>query len=92
MLDVADADFLKQLMIKDFASFRNRRTVLDEQDAFNANMFQLRDDHWKHVRQVLTPTFTSGKLKQVKVLLIIVHVVMHYCIRNTYMRMYCSGF
>ena len=25
----------------------------------------LRDDHWKHVRSTLTPTFSTGKLRRV---------------------------
>jgi hypothetical protein len=25
----------------------------------------LQDDHWKHVRNTLTPTFSSGKLRKV---------------------------
>ena len=29
------------------------------------NLLQLRDDHWKHVRAQLSPTFSSGKLKKV---------------------------
>ena len=29
------------------------------------NLLQLRDDHWKHVRGQLSPTFSSGKLKKV---------------------------
>ena len=28
-------------------------------------VFALKDDHWKHVRSILTPTFSSGKLRKV---------------------------
>ena len=28
-------------------------------------ILNLQDAHWKHVRNEMTPTFTSGKLKQV---------------------------
>lgn len=67
MLDVADAEFLKEILIREFPSFNNRKVLLDEQDAFGENLFSLRDDHWKHVHSILAPTFTSGKLKQVNV-------------------------
>ncbi|XP_067950041.1 lithocholate 6-beta-hydroxylase-like isoform X2 [Watersipora subatra] len=65
VLNVADPEFLRLAMIKDFSSMENR------QDSFFGNtldcfLTSLTDDHWKHVRACISPTFTSGKLKQLK--------------------------
>ena len=65
VLEVADAEFLRHVMIKDFTSFTNRRKVLDLDTKLTSSLLTIKDDHWKHVRSLLTPTFTSGKLKQV---------------------------
>ncbi|KAF6029389.1 CYP3A4 [Bugula neritina] len=64
VLDVADVEFVKEVTIKEFSSFMNRRTLIDE-DSITANhVGEITSDHWKHIRTLLTPTFTSGKLKQ----------------------------
>ncbi|XP_067931668.1 cytochrome P450 3A16-like [Watersipora subatra] len=65
VLNVADPEFLRLAMVKDFTSMPNR------QDAFFGTLFDqfmtsLTDDHWRHVRASLSPTFTSGKLKMLK--------------------------
>lgn len=44
--------------------------ILQPQEAFkfkpwSGNLLALRGDHWKHVRGILSPTFSSGKLKKV---------------------------
>ena len=61
----SDPKFIKSVMIKDSASFVNRRTLdgllLDPFDKF---MTVLKDDEWKNVRSIVTSTFTSGKLKE----------------------------
>ncbi|XP_067946118.1 cytochrome P450 3A11-like [Watersipora subatra] len=64
VIDVADAEFAKQVCIKEFSSFTNRRDPLQRDDDMGASLLLIKDDHWKHVRSTLTPTFTSGKLKQ----------------------------
>ena len=35
------------------------------EDPFDKMMTIITGDHWKHVRNLCTPTFTSGKLKRV---------------------------
>jgi len=63
VLQVVDADVVKE--IKEFASFTNKRNVINEKSFITSHITALKDDHWKHVRSTITPTFTSGKLKQV---------------------------
>ena len=66
ILEVTDVDFIKEVTVKQFNSFRNRRLVWRGDESIMAsNLVRLRDDQWKHTRSILTPTFTSGKLKQV---------------------------
>nr|UOU03277.1 cytochrome P450 3044A1/2 [Brachionus rubens] len=59
-----DIKFIKNVMIKDFNYFVNRRTfdslLIEPIDKF---ITVLKDDEWKNVRAIITTTFTSGKLK-----------------------------
>ena len=63
-LVVADPELLKQIMVKDFPTFRNRFQIqLAPTKTFNLNVLNARDDTWKRIRNTLTPTFSAGKLK-----------------------------
>ncbi|KAF6035233.1 CYP3A131 [Bugula neritina] len=64
VLKVADAEFVKEVTIKEFSSFMNRRPVVEEDSISDNSIVSTTSDHWKHVRTILAPTFTSGKLKQ----------------------------
>nr|APA31878.1 cytochrome p450 01657 [Brachionus plicatilis] len=59
-----DIKFIKNVMIKDFNCFVNRRTfdslTVEPTDKF---MTILKDEEWKNVRAIVTTAFTSGKLK-----------------------------
>ncbi|CAG2109661.1 unnamed protein product [Medioppia subpectinata] len=61
-LSVADPALIKQILVKDFHKFHNRGvTRVDE--GMNTNLFSSRDEHWKRIRAIASPTFTSHKLK-----------------------------
>ena len=56
-------------MIKDFDHFKNR-ALFDPKNLnkevnkhFSNFLFNLEDDKWKSMRNMLTPIFTSGKIK-----------------------------
>ncbi|CAG2180700.1 unnamed protein product, partial [Oppiella nova] len=63
-LTVADPELIKQILVKDFHSFRNRRTPASRHSVFSKIMFNARDDDWKRVRAIASSTFTSGKMKK----------------------------
>ena len=39
----------------------------------------LKDEHWKHVRNNMTPTFTTGKLRRVRLYIIILCLLLIMC-------------
>lgn len=44
---------------------------------FDAVLTRLTGDHWKHVRNTLSPTFSSGKLKRVCTLTVLEILLAH---------------
>ncbi|CAG2182707.1 unnamed protein product, partial [Oppiella nova] len=65
-LTVADPALIKQILVKDFNAFRNR-SLSPGQDGLN--MFRARDNSWKRVRAIVSPTFTSGKMRKMYALI-----------------------
>ena len=63
-LVVSDPEMLKQIMVKDFASFRNRLNPIKPRPPLDMNVLNARDDIWKRIRTTLTPSFTAAKMKQ----------------------------
>jgi cytochrome P450 family 3 subfamily A len=66
-LIIADVELLKQILVKDFNNFTNRRIVggnfIEESSLMARILNLLKDDEWKNVRSTITPAFTSGKMK-----------------------------
>lgn len=65
-LMVYDVDFMKEAFTKNYHAFTNRR-VMRFGGPSDVSILNLTDDHWKYVRSALSPTFTQGKLKMVKI-------------------------
>lgn len=55
---------LKQITIKHFDSFTNRRRPATWKAIRYRALTYMRDDEWKNLRKILAPTFTSNKLKK----------------------------
>ncbi|KFQ25408.1 Cytochrome P450 3A21, partial [Merops nubicus] len=61
---VLDPQIIKSVLVKDcYSTFTNRRHV-DLAGVLNDAVSLAEDEQWKRIRTVLSPTFTSGKLKE----------------------------
>ncbi|XP_014788122.1 cytochrome P450 3A8 [Octopus bimaculoides] len=66
---VSDPDIIKQICVSEFSSFINRFNFLPP-DEFSENFLNsLKDDRWKYVRSVLSPAFSSKRMKQMSILI-----------------------
>ncbi|NWT00175.1 CP3A9 protein, partial [Mionectes macconnelli] len=64
VLAVTDPQIIKSVLVKDcYSAFTNRRHV-DLAGMLSNAISLAEDEQWKRLRTVLSPTFTSGKLKE----------------------------
>ncbi|XP_069937065.1 cytochrome P450 9e2-like isoform X1 [Cherax quadricarinatus] len=64
VLMIGDPDLLKNIFVKDFDHFVDRRRILAEDGSIlNEMLSNKTGDEWKTLRDILTPTFTSGKMR-----------------------------
>ncbi|XP_054158298.1 cytochrome P450 3A56-like [Oppia nitens] len=65
ILYLSDPDLIRDVLVKDFNVFNNRRDTTTGVDPIVDNMMDLlRDERWKTVRSIVTPTFSTGKLRK----------------------------
>lgn len=63
-LNISDVDLIKQVMIKDFHLFVNRREFNYLDKVWSLNIFFAANEDWKRIRSITSPAFTSGKLRR----------------------------
>ncbi|XP_076680473.1 cytochrome P450 9e2-like isoform X3 [Andrena cerasifolii] len=65
MIMVRDVELAREIMVKHFEHFQDHRGFQngDTDIVFSKNLVALRGERWKEVRNVLTPVFTSSKMK-----------------------------
>ncbi|GFY67564.1 cytochrome P450 3A21 [Trichonephila inaurata madagascariensis] len=64
LLSIGDPALLKNILVKDFPAFSSRRNLVTGDKVIDNMVSTLRGDDWKRVRSIITPTFTTGKLKR----------------------------
>ncbi|XP_026479926.1 cytochrome P450 6k1-like [Ctenocephalides felis] len=70
LLMLIDEELVRTVLIKDFDYFCDRPTLDLRDDNYLRHMLiSLKGTHWKKVRSVMTPTFSSGKIRAMTELL-----------------------
>ncbi|XP_019616693.1 PREDICTED: cytochrome P450 3A24-like [Branchiostoma belcheri] len=64
ILLVGDLELVKDITVKEANTFTNRRTFEGQGELLSNGISNLEDADWKRVRSAISPTFSSGKLKQ----------------------------
>ncbi|GFU22126.1 cytochrome P450 3A1, partial [Nephila pilipes] len=64
LLSVADLKLVREILVKEFPSFSNRREVISGNVVVDRILFTLKNEDWKRVRSIVSPTFTTGKIRK----------------------------
>lgn len=64
--NIIDLEMVRNVMVKDFDHFVNRRSVQTQEANlyFKKMLFAVEGDQWKGIRNKLSPTFTTGKIRK----------------------------
>ena len=63
-LVIADSEVLKIILVKQFDSFTSRSDSAKAPPPIDSSLFAATGEQWKRIRGILSPSFTSGKMKQ----------------------------
>ncbi|XP_038676349.1 cytochrome P450 3A8-like [Scyliorhinus canicula] len=64
ILAILDPDLIKTIFIKECYTLFTNRWNIGLNGPLTESILMVEDDHWKRIRSVLSPTFTSGRLKE----------------------------
>ncbi|XP_011705828.1 PREDICTED: cytochrome P450 9e2-like, partial [Wasmannia auropunctata] len=62
---IRDPDLISTIAIKQFDNFCDHRPLINSilDPMASQNLFDLKGDHWREMRKLLSPSFTSSKMK-----------------------------
>ena len=63
MVMVTDPKALKQILIREFEKFPDRAFPAFLPYPLSLNVMEMTGQRWKRIRSIITPVFTSGKLR-----------------------------
>ena len=66
---VKDLDLVQQVLIKDFHNFVNRPHMGIEIRPVINTLVGLRGQRWKHVRRIISPTFSKAKMRMISTII-----------------------
>lgn len=71
VLMIRDPEMIKNICVKNFNHFTDHTTIITEdiEPLFGKNLVSLKGKKWKEMRSILSPAFTSSKLKNMFVLI-----------------------
>ncbi|XP_070617432.1 cytochrome P450 3A21-like isoform X8 [Erythrolamprus reginae] len=61
---IVDPAFIKTIMVKEFYTYFTNRRDFGLNGKLDVSLTFVVDEHWKKIRNALSPTFTGGKLKE----------------------------
>ncbi|CAK9302603.1 unnamed protein product [Gordionus sp. m RMFG-2023] len=63
VLVISDPNYLKDILVKSFSNFSNRRIFPVRNKFLSKSIFSTTDEEWRLGRRLILPTFTSHKMK-----------------------------
>lgn len=64
MIQLNDPESIKKITVKDFEHFPNHQLLFaTDERLINDMLSVMKDQRWKHMRNTLTPVFTSAKMR-----------------------------
>ncbi|GBN90743.1 Cytochrome P450 3A13, partial [Araneus ventricosus] len=66
VLAVADPKLLREILVKEFPTFMNRRMAgfMSGDAIVSSFLFTLHGEEWRRMRSIISPTFSTGKIKK----------------------------
>lgn len=64
-LITSNMNLIKNILIKDFSNFTNRSGQFLTSTPLDRSLFFAKGDNWRRQRQIVSPVFTSGKLRYI---------------------------
>lgn len=69
VLTILDPELIKTVLVKDFPIFVNRSLSTFKHEILSKHLFASEDEMWRRIRSITSPSFSSGKLRGMHVLM-----------------------